>query len=204
MPPFWPAKWTLSIQVIQYRRYPQPMNMRAKQMIEKVGGTSRRHRAQQHQHVAGRKLLLLQRLLSRLLLFQQRRHRRNRSRRKNFGAMTHLKRKSNKSIDSASKFRRISTHEIILETVSIGFAGLRTFFSGVILSGCASSPDNPVFSENPVTPSQTMTGSPESDIAPSGADAARFHVGETVIVSFSGTAQDLELEMPPSKPNHQG
>jgi len=27
------------IQVIQYRRYPQPMNIRAKQMIEKVGGS---------------------------------------------------------------------------------------------------------------------------------------------------------------------
>jgi len=28
----------LTMQVIQYRRYPQPMNIRAKQMIEKVGG----------------------------------------------------------------------------------------------------------------------------------------------------------------------
>jgi polysaccharide biosynthesis transport protein len=28
----------LVLQVIQYRRYPQPMNMRAKQLIEKVGG----------------------------------------------------------------------------------------------------------------------------------------------------------------------
>jgi capsular exopolysaccharide synthesis family protein len=28
----------LAMQVIQYRRYPQPMNVRAKQMIEKVGG----------------------------------------------------------------------------------------------------------------------------------------------------------------------
>lgn len=28
----------LALQVIQYRRYPQPMNIRAKQMIEKVGG----------------------------------------------------------------------------------------------------------------------------------------------------------------------
>jgi capsular exopolysaccharide synthesis family protein len=28
----------MSLQVIQYRRYPQPMNIRAKQMIEKVGG----------------------------------------------------------------------------------------------------------------------------------------------------------------------
>ncbi len=58
------------IQVIQYRRYPQPMNLRAKQVIEKVGGNLPRHRAEQHQHVAGRKLLLLQRLLPRLLLFR--------------------------------------------------------------------------------------------------------------------------------------
>jgi capsular exopolysaccharide synthesis family protein len=28
----------MTVQVIQYRRYPQPMNIRAKQMIEKVGG----------------------------------------------------------------------------------------------------------------------------------------------------------------------
>ena len=28
----------MTMQVIQYRRYPQPMNIRAKQMIEKVGG----------------------------------------------------------------------------------------------------------------------------------------------------------------------
>jgi len=28
----------LVMQVIQYRRYPQPMTIRAKQMIEKVGG----------------------------------------------------------------------------------------------------------------------------------------------------------------------
>jgi Mrp family chromosome partitioning ATPase len=28
----------ITLQVIQYRRYPQPMNLRAKQLIEKVGG----------------------------------------------------------------------------------------------------------------------------------------------------------------------
>ena len=28
----------MSLQIIQYRRYPQPMNIRAKQLIEKVGG----------------------------------------------------------------------------------------------------------------------------------------------------------------------
>jgi protein involved in polysaccharide export with SLBB domain len=72
-----------------------------------------------------------------------------------------------------------------------------TLFSGVMLSGCASSSADPVFSENPVTPSPTMTGSP-GDIAPSGADAARFHVGETVIVNFSGISQEEILEMPVS------
>jgi Mrp family chromosome partitioning ATPase len=28
----------MTLQVIQYRRYPQPMNIRAKQLVEKVGG----------------------------------------------------------------------------------------------------------------------------------------------------------------------
>ena len=32
------SEMDMVIQVIQYRRYPQPMNIRAKQMIEKVGG----------------------------------------------------------------------------------------------------------------------------------------------------------------------
>jgi Mrp family chromosome partitioning ATPase len=32
------SEMDLVLQVIQYRRYPQPMNIRAKQMIEKVGG----------------------------------------------------------------------------------------------------------------------------------------------------------------------
>jgi capsular exopolysaccharide synthesis family protein len=33
------SEMDMVIQVIQYRRYPQPMNIRAKQVIEKVGGT---------------------------------------------------------------------------------------------------------------------------------------------------------------------
>ena len=32
------SEMDMTIQVIQYRRYPQPMNVRAKQLIEKVGG----------------------------------------------------------------------------------------------------------------------------------------------------------------------
>lgn len=72
-----------------------------------------------------------------------------------------------------------------------------TTFSAALLSGCASSYDNPVFSENPEVPSPTMTGSPGDTVSP-GTDAAQFHVGETVIVTFSGLSQELGLEMPPS------
>lgn len=32
------SEMDMTVQVIQYRRYPQPMNIRAKQMVEKVGG----------------------------------------------------------------------------------------------------------------------------------------------------------------------
>lgn len=72
-----------------------------------------------------------------------------------------------------------------------------TIFSGALLSGCAPSYENPIFSENPEVLSPTMTGSP-GDTVSSGGDAARFQAGETVVVTFSGLSQDLELEMPPS------
>ena len=32
------SEMDMAVQVVQYRRYPQPMTIRAKQMIEKVGG----------------------------------------------------------------------------------------------------------------------------------------------------------------------
>jgi len=72
-----------------------------------------------------------------------------------------------------------------------------TLLAGAMLTGCASSSDNPVFSENPDVPSPTMTGSPGDTIS-SGADAARFHVGETVIITFSGIDSEDLLQMPPS------
>jgi polysaccharide export outer membrane protein len=72
-----------------------------------------------------------------------------------------------------------------------------TLFSGAMLSGCASSSNDPVFSENPVAPSPTMTDSPD-DIISSGADAARFHIGETVTVTFSGIDSNELLQMPAS------
>ena len=61
----------MTLQVIQYRRYPQPMNIRAKQLDREGRRQPGRHRLEQHQHVAGRELLLLQRVLPRLLLPQR-------------------------------------------------------------------------------------------------------------------------------------
>jgi protein involved in polysaccharide export with SLBB domain len=72
-----------------------------------------------------------------------------------------------------------------------------TLLAGAMLTGCASSSDNPLFSENPVVSSPTMTGS-AGDTVSSGEDAARYHAGETVIVTFSGLSQDEQLEMPPT------
>jgi protein involved in polysaccharide export with SLBB domain len=72
-----------------------------------------------------------------------------------------------------------------------------TLFAGAMLTGCASSSDDPTFSENPATPLPTMTGSPD-DAVSSGADAARFHVGETVVVNFSGLPQEELVQMPES------
>jgi protein involved in polysaccharide export with SLBB domain len=42
-----------------------------------------------------------------------------------------------------------------------------------------------------------MTGSPDDTVS-SEEDAARFHIGETVVVNFSGLSQDELLEMPES------
>jgi protein involved in polysaccharide export with SLBB domain len=60
------------------------------------------------------------------------------------------------------------------------FCGL--VLAGAMLSGCASTSTNPVFSDSP-----HAAASPNSPDPSSEANAAQFHVGETVIVTFSGS-----------------
>jgi polysaccharide export outer membrane protein len=61
----------------------------------------------------------------------------------------------------------------------------------MIFAGCASSPNSdPIFSDNPAPP-PTVTGSPSAGNL---ADVARFHVGETVIITFSGLPADDPLQ----------
>jgi protein involved in polysaccharide export with SLBB domain len=59
------------------------------------------------------------------------------------------------------------------------FCGL--VLAGAMLSGCASTSSNPVFSDSP-----HAAASPNSPASSSEANAAQFHVGETVIITFSG------------------
>jgi protein involved in polysaccharide export with SLBB domain len=71
----------------------------------------------------------------------------------------------------------------------------RTFAAALLLAslafaGCASSPSDPVFSENPGAP-----GPADFPVAASGqtlADVAHFHVGETVSVTFSGIEPSID------------
>lgn len=58
--------------------------------------------------------------------------------------------------------------------------GCAALLAAMILSGCGTTSQEPVFTDNPTVPA--MSGSPTND---AGSAAAVFHVGETVIVSTS-------------------
>jgi polysaccharide export outer membrane protein len=68
-------------------------------------------------------------------------------------------------------------------------------FTGAIFTGCHSSAIDPIFSDTPTPP--VMTGSPLSGY--SSAEVARFHVGDTVIVTLSGLPQDIPIHQEPIK-----
>ena len=61
--------------------------------------------------------------------------------------------------------------------------------AGLMLTGCSSPSDEEMFSDMPKPPA--MSGS--------AADAARFHVGDTVIVSLSGLPDTIEPHQEPIK-----
>jgi len=60
--------------------------------------------------------------------------------------------------------------------------------AGLVLTGCSSPSDEALFSDMPSPPGstgQSWTGSSDSDVA-------RFHVGDTIIVSLSGLPEAIE------------
>lgn len=71
----------------------------------------------------------------------------------------------------------------------LSFCGF--LLAGLLLAGCSSPSDESLFSDMPHPPA--MSG--QSSANESAADAARFHIGDTVIVTLSG--------IPPEIPPHQ-
>ena len=67
--------------------------------------------------------------------------------------------------------------------------------AGLLLAGCASSPGEISFSDTPKTPA--MSGLPSAN--ESAADAARFHVGDTIVVQLSGLPITFEPHQEPIK-----
>jgi polysaccharide export outer membrane protein len=69
-------------------------------------------------------------------------------------------------------------------------------FAGLLLAGCASSSDEILFSDTPNNPT-AMSGPPSA--SDSAGDAARFHVGDTIVVSLSGPPIEIQPHQEPIK-----
>ena len=78
---------------------------------------------------------------------------------------------------------------------SLGLFACGLLFAGAIFTGCYSSSIDPIFSDTPTPP--VMTGSPATGYT--AAEVARFHVGDTVIVTLSGLPKPIEPHQEPIK-----
>ena len=188
------SEMDMVIQVIQYRRYPQPMNIRAKQMIEKVGGN------------------LIGIVLNNINMSQDESY-------YYYSGYYHGYYYYSKNEDGAEcrgrgkRLRRRprpegnQTKVLIAPPFSRGFAPMKLFVrglfacawlvAGMFLTGCHSLSQDPLFLDNPrsqIAAAPAAAGRPAAATS-NGADVARFHVGDTVIVSFSGAPEAI--------PDHQ-
>ena len=73
--------------------------------------------------------------------------------------------------------------KLFWKLTGLGFVFCGIVFAGAMFSGCSSTSGEPVFSDNPHS---SAASSPASPATSPEANAARFRVGETVIVTFSG------------------
>ena len=78
---------------------------------------------------------------------------------------------------------------------SIGLFACGLVFTGALFTGCHSSSSHPAFSATSTPP--VMTGSPVTGYTLE--EVARFHVGDTVIVTLSGLPQDIPAHQEPIK-----
>jgi len=85
--------------------------------------------------------------------------------------------------------------KLIWRALSLGLIACGLLFTGVVFTACSSSPSDPIFSDNPTLP--IMTGSPATGYT--GAEVARFHVGDTVTVTLTGPPEIIEPHVEPIK-----
>ena len=82
--------------------------------------------------------------------------------------------------------------KLFWKTSGLGLCVCSLLFTGAIFTGCQSSSSHPVSSATP-----GMTGSPVTGYT--AAEVARFHVGDTVIVTLSGLPTPIEPHQEPIK-----
>ena len=78
---------------------------------------------------------------------------------------------------------------------NLGLLAGGLLLAGVSLTGCSSPAYDPIFSDNPMVPEGSS--SPTSSFT--SADVARFHVGDTVVVSLTGLPETIEPHAEPIK-----
>ena len=88
----------------------------------------------------------------------------------------------------------------------VKWSGVGLLLAGFILGGCSSASNNDIlFSDSPQPPpalTGTETGTPgtlSADTTSGDLTAARFHIGDTVTVDFSGTIEKIDEHVEPIK-----
>ena len=71
--------------------------------------------------------------------------------------------------------------------------------AGLVLDGCSSPSDEALFSDTPNPPAMSGQPSANESASESAADAARFHVGDTIIVSLTGLPEEIPPHQEPIK-----
>ncbi len=83
---------------------------------------------------------------------------------------------------------------LFLKTLGGGLFACGLLLAGSFLTGCSSSPIDPIFSDNPMP--VTADSPTETNAVP---NVARFHVGDTVTVALTGLPEQIEPHQEPIK-----
>lgn len=83
------------------------------------------------------------------------------------------------------------------KSLTRGLAICGLALAGILLNGCASPDDNPMFSDQPTPPPPAIVIAPVANQSASNPEVAKFHVGDTVTVALSGLPDPIEPHTEP-------